>query len=169
MALPNKLKNMNLFGDGESWLGQVTETTLPKIARQMEDYRGAGLDAPVKIDMGGQALEMEIKTGGRITALIRKMGTAAIDGVALRFVGAYQADDTGAYISVEVYVRGRIEELDRGTQKVGEATEETVKFHPVYYRETENNAVLAEIDVLNMIYITDGVDRLADMRAAMGL
>lgn len=43
MGLPRVLKNYNLFNDGESYMGQVEEVTLPKLARKTEDYRGAGL------------------------------------------------------------------------------------------------------------------------------
>ena len=35
----------------------------------------------------------------------------------------------------------------------------------VYYRLEWNGEVLIEIDVLNMVHIVGGIDRLADMRA----
>jgi P2 family phage contractile tail tube protein len=167
MALPKILKNMNTFGDGDSWLGQVSEFTPPKIARKFEDYQGAGMDSPVKIDMGGQALECEFKTGGRLPALALKVGMQKIDGTLLRFLGAFQSDDTGQVTKAEIVVRGRIEELDRGTWKVGEKGEETVKMQLNYYKEIENGRTLVEIDVLAMKYIVGGVDILAAQRAAL--
>ncbi|MCF5956493.1 phage major tail tube protein, partial [Xanthomonas perforans] len=36
MALPKKLKALNLFNDGESYLGQVVEVKLPTLSRKME-------------------------------------------------------------------------------------------------------------------------------------
>lgn len=167
MALPKILKNMNTYGDGESWLGQIGEITLPKIARKLEDYQGGGMDAPIKIDMGGQALECEFKTGGRLPALALKVGMQKADGTLLRFLGAFQSDDTGVTGKAEIVVRGRIEELDRGTWKVGEKGEETVKMQLTYYKEIEDGRTLIEIDVLAMKYIVGGVDILAAQRNAL--
>ena len=36
MAMPRKLKNMNLFNDGNSYLGVCKSVTLPTLARKME-------------------------------------------------------------------------------------------------------------------------------------
>ena len=52
MALPSKLKNMNYFNEGNSYLGQIKTVTLPKLTRKTEDYRGGGMNATVKVDLG---------------------------------------------------------------------------------------------------------------------
>ncbi|HCF4877716.1 TPA: phage major tail tube protein, partial [Pseudomonas aeruginosa] len=48
MAMPRKLKNMNLFNDGGSYQGVVKSCTLPPLARKMEAFRGGGMNGPVK-------------------------------------------------------------------------------------------------------------------------
>lgn len=168
MGLPRILKMMNVFGDGESWLGEVNSITLPTLGRQMEEFRGS-YGRPVEIDLGGTLLELEYKTAGIKPELAAKMGQTLMDGNAVRFVGAYQADDTGLWTSVEIYVRGRIKELNRGDAKVGEAGEESTKMTLVYYREVINNVTVTEIDVLNHVELVDGVDRLAEARNIVGL
>ncbi|MGJ8517589.1 phage major tail tube protein [Carnimonas bestiolae] len=35
MALPSKLKAMNLYGNGDNWQGQVATVTPPKLQRNM--------------------------------------------------------------------------------------------------------------------------------------
>ncbi|VEA33855.1 phage major tail tube protein FII [Salmonella enterica subsp. enterica] len=40
MALPRKLKHLNLFNDGNNWQGIVESLTLPKFTRKFEKYRG---------------------------------------------------------------------------------------------------------------------------------
>jgi len=167
--LPSKLKNMNLFNDGQSYVGQVAEVTLPKLGRNFEDFRGGGMNAAVKVDMGMQPLEMELTIGGLALQFLRQFGQAKASGVMLRFAGAYQADDTGQVKAVEVVVRGRHEELDMGGQKPGDDTEQKTKFAAVYYKLTVDGRVEAEIDVLNMVEVIDGVDRLAEQRAAIGV
>ncbi|WP_018015428.1 phage major tail tube protein [Teredinibacter turnerae] len=38
MALPHKLKDFNLFGNGDSWQGKIAELALPKLTRKYESY-----------------------------------------------------------------------------------------------------------------------------------
>lgn len=169
MSLPRKLKNMNLFGDGESYLGQVASVKLPTLTRTMEDYRGGGMSGPVKIDMGQEALELESKFGGMMRGILRQYGITRHDGVLLRFAGAYQRDDTGDVDAVEVVVRGRHEEIEIGEAKPGEDTEFTVKTACSYYKLSINGAVEIEIDLVNMVENIGGVDRLAQQRRAIGV
>jgi P2 family phage contractile tail tube protein len=169
MALPRKLKNLNLFGDGESFLGQVTEVKLPTLTRSMEDYRGGGMSGPVKIDNGQEAIELESKFGGLMRSVLRQYGVTRHDGVQLRFAGAYQRDDTGAVDAVEVVVRGRHSEIDPGTAKAGDDTEFTVKTACSYFKLVINGVTEIEIDLVNMVEIIGGVDRLAEQRRAIGV
>jgi len=169
MALPRKLKNFNLFGDGESYMGQVEEVKLPTLARAMEDLRAGGMSGPVKTDHGMEAMEMESKFAGYMRAVVRQFGITTHDGVPLRFAGAYQADDTAAVDAVEIIVRGRHQEIDRGTAKAGDNTEFTVKTAISYYKEVVNGVTEVEIDFVNMIEIIGGVDRLAEQRRAIGV
>lgn len=169
MAMPRTLKNLNLFGNGESYLGQVVELKLPTLTRSMEDYRGGGMSGPVKIDNGQEALEMEAKFGGFMRSVLQQYGATRHDAVQWRYAGAYQRDDTGAVDSVEVVTRGRFSEIDMGTAKPGEGTEFSAKFTCSYFKLVVNGATLIEIDLVNMIEIVNGVDRLAEQRRAIGL
>lgn len=171
MAMPRKLKNMNLFNDGESFVGVAKTVTLPKLARKTEDFRGGGMNAEAAADLGldGTALVVEHTYGGIEYKSYRQFGISKADGVPLRFAGAYQRDDTGEVDSVEVVMRGRHTEIDPGNGEAGSDTEHKVTTRLTYYKLIVNGEVLAEIDVLNFIEIIDGVDRLAEQRKAIGL
>ncbi|WP_199098971.1 phage major tail tube protein [Dyella sp. ASV21] len=168
MALPKNLKNFDVFQDGKSWLGQVSSLTLPKLARKMEEFRAGGMDSAIKLDTGGEAMQMTINAAGYLRDAIRKFGTTRVDGVQLRFAGAYQSESSGDYDSVEIVTRGRYSEIDRGDAKPAQATEHKFQFEVAYYKESVNGQELIEIDVLNNIFRVDGVDLLAAQRAAMG-
>ena len=168
MALPRKLKNMNLFNNGASYLGQVVEVTLPKLSRKMEDFRAGGMNAPVQVDHGMDKLELEFTCGGLMRDVFSQFGAANHDAVMLRFAGAYQQDDTGDVDAVEVIVRGRIAEIDGGNSKPGEDTTMKVKMALSYYRMEWNGNVDVEIDIINMIERINGFDRLAAQRQAIG-
>lgn len=169
MALPKKLKNLNLFNDGASYIGQVVELTPPTLSRSMEDYRGGGMSGPVKIDNGQEPIEFEWKCGGLMRDVLRQYGATRHDAVQLRFAGAYQRDDTGAVDAVEIVVRGRHSELEFGSAKAGDDTEFSVKTACSYYKLSINGVTEVEIDLVNMIEIVGGVDRLAAQRRAIGL
>lgn len=169
MALPRKLKNLNLFNDGESYVGQIVELTPPTLTRSMEDYRAGGMSGPVKIDNGQEAIELEWKCGGLMRSALNQYGITTVAGAQLRFAGAYQRDDTGAVDAVEIVVRGRHSEIDFGSAKAGDDTEFTVKTACAYYKLTINGETVIEIDLVNMIEIVNGTDRLAEQRRAIGL
>lgn len=169
MALPAKLKNMNIFNDANNYLGKAAEVTLPKLTIKMEGWRGAGMIGEVKTDMGLDALDLEWKVGGLDLISLRQFGIADVAGVLLRFMGAYQADDGSANHAVEIVMRGRHEELDWGSQKPGDDTEHGIKTPLVYYKLIVDGRTEIEIDLLNSIFIVDGVDRYASIRDALGL
>lgn len=167
MGFPRKLKQMALFVDGR-WVDEAAAVTLPKLNRKLEEYRGGGMNRPVKTDMGGEALEAEFTCAGIVRDILRGYG-ASIAGVALRFGGSYENDDTGEITSVEVVLRGRYEEIDMGEAKPGEDTELKAKMAVAYYKLIWDGRTEIEIDPINMIEIVDGFDLMAPHRAAIGL
>lgn len=169
MGLAAKLKNMNVFDDGTSHLGIATEVTLPKMARKMEGFRAAGMDGEVDVDMGQEKIELEYTLGGVVALAIGGFGLTTHDGKLVRFAGAYQADDTGQVIPVEIVVRGRHQEIDMGNAKPGADTEHKYKMSCSYYKLIVNGREVIEIDIVNMVFRVNGVDRLAAQRAAIGL
>ena len=169
MAFPSKLKQLMMFNNGTAFIGETVSITVPKLVRKHEDYRGGGMGRPVKVDMGGEPLEMEAVYGGPMRDVLRQYGQLNLSGVQQRFVGSHQNDDTGAVDVVEIVTRGRHEEIDMGEWKVGEDTEFKVKSQLSYYKLSWNDVVDIEIDVLGMIEIVGGVDLMAEHRAAMGL
>lgn len=171
MALPKKLKNMNLFNDGGSYAGLVKTVTLPKLGRKLESFRAGGMDGPVKVDLGhsDDGLQMEYSLGGYELIALRQYGAVRVDGVMLRFAGSVQQDDSGNVSAVEIVTRGRHEEIDFGEATPGEDTEHKITTALTYYKLTVDGDTIIEIDLLNMIFIVDGEDLLAAHRKAIGL
>lgn len=171
MALPRKLKHLNLFNAGDNWQGLIESVTLPKVTRKFEKYRGGGMAGAVDIDMGldDGALDTEFTCGGVEAKLFKQMGTLTVDGVQLRFTGSIQRDDTGEVQAVELVVRGRHKELDSGEWKTGESSTTKVSGTNSYAKLTINSEVLYEIDLVNMIHIVDGTDLMEAHRNALGL
>ncbi|EQC0804537.1 phage major tail tube protein, partial [Escherichia coli] len=105
MAMPRKLKLMNVFLNGYSYQGVAKSVTLPKLTRKLENYRGAGMNgsAPVDLGLDDDALSMEWSLGGFPDSVIWELYAATgVDAVPIRFAGSYQRDDTGETVAVEV-------------------------------------------------------------------
>ena len=170
MALPKKLKLMDLFNEGNSYLGQTGEVTIPKLVRKFEDWRGGGMNGNVKIDLGlgDDTTEFNWKLGGIDELILEQFGAQTVDAIMLRFNGSYQRDDTGATSALEIVVRGRHEEIDFGNQKQGDDTETSVKTIWSYYKLSIDGVTKIEIDIPNMIEIVNGVDLMAKHKANIG-
>ena len=168
MGFPSKLKNMNLFGNGESYLGIAGEVTLPKLTMKLEEWRGGGMLGPAPIDQGLDKLELEFKVGGILAGAFRQFGAPGYAAQQNRFAGAYQDDNTGTVVALETVTRGKISEIDMGTAKPGDDTEHTFKVTCTYYKLTVDGVDWIEIDFVAGIFTVFGVDRYAEIRAAIG-
>ena len=124
MALPRKLKHLNLFNAGDNWQGLIESVTLPKSPASSKSIAAAAWAGAVDIDMGldDGALDTEFTCGGVEAKLFKQMGTLTVDGMQLRFTGSIQRDDTGEVQAVELVVRGRHKEVDSGEWKTGESS-----------------------------------------------
>lgn len=169
MALPSKLKGFNLFHNGENFAGKVTELTLPKLTRKMDDYQAGGMGGPVKIDLGQEAIQLEWTGGGFLKSVLQQYAALKHDAVLLRFAGGYQAEDSDRFDAVEIVVRGRHSEIDLGTAKTKEDTAFKVTTVASYYKLSMNAETLIEIDFVNMVEFVNGTDLMQALRAACGL
>lgn len=171
MAMPRKLKNMNLFNDGGSYQGVVKSCTLPSLARKMEAFRGGGMNGPVKADLGfdDDGIQFEWTLGGLDLTALKQYGAVSASGVMLRFAGSFQQDDTGEVTSVEIVVRGRHETIEMGDAQPGEDTEHKITTTCSYYKLVVNGEEVIEIDLLNFVEKVNGKDLLEAQRKAIGL
>ncbi|KWE44624.1 phage tail protein [Burkholderia ubonensis] len=169
MGMPRKLKGFNLFQNGENFVGQVTEITLPKLTRKMEDYQGGGMSGPIKVDFGNEGIQMEWTAGGFMKSVLQQYGITQHDGVLLRFAGGYQTEDSTSVDAVEIVIKGRHSEIDPGSAKAKEDTAFKVTTVASYYKLSINGEDIIEIDFVNMIDRRNGTDLLEALRKAIGL
>ncbi|MFZ6712014.1 phage major tail tube protein [Undibacterium sp. TC9W] len=169
MGLPSKLKNFNLFNDGASYIGLVPELTLPKLSRKMEDYIAGGMSGPIEIDYHNEKIELDWTAGGLLVDALAQYGAITHDAIMLRFAGAYQNDQDGAVDAVEIVVRGRHKEIEMGNAKMADKSEQKFKTTCSYYKLSVNGEEIIELDFINGVEIIGGIDRTAEIRAAIGM
>lgn len=159
-------KFFDVFDQNKSFLNQAKSIELPKLVRKMEDYKGGGMDGDIQIDMGQDKMECTITYVGKNNAA-KEWGARTHDAIYRRITAAYQDDDSGAIDAVEWEIRGRLIEIDEGNLEKGKMNEEKEKIAVTYYRKRVNGVTITEIDTVNMVCITNSIDRLAAFKAAI--
>jgi P2 family phage contractile tail tube protein len=168
MALPKKLKNMNLLVDAYGFAGKVNEVTLPKITQKLEEHRAGGMDAPVEYDMGLEKLECGFSLAEYDPAVLVLFGLTLNNSVPVTVRG-YAEDESGKSQTIVARMRGRLTEQDPGTWKPGDNAELKGKLSCTFYSLTIDGIELIHIDIPNMERRIAGVDQLKKQREALGM
>ncbi|MFU1517538.1 phage major tail tube protein [Vreelandella alkaliphila] len=169
MALPYILKDFNLFGDGHNWQGQIPELTLPELARRMVEYEGGGMDGPIEVDHGNELQTFEWTAGGMIVDIFDTYGSPIHDAAMLRMTGAYESDEDGGIIPVEIVMRGRHKTINLGDASKGDNNQISVTTSLSYFKLIVDGEEIIERDVPGYVFKVRGVDRLAGRRRALNL
>lgn len=167
--LPRTLRNFSLFIDGQGYAGRITELTLPTLGIQTEDYRAGGLDAPIAIDMGMEALTAEFTLAEYDPDALKVFGLYDQNAVQLTARGALQRNGDTDAVAVVCNMTGSISSFDPGSFEAGAMTEAAFTMAVRYYKFAVANEDLIEIDIENMKRIVNGTDQLASLREAMGV
>ncbi|MDZ4374909.1 MAG: phage major tail tube protein [Phenylobacterium sp.] len=166
--LPSVLKMMSVFVNGESYAGQALKLTPPKLVFKTEEFVGGF--GTVKMPTVLEALDIEHTYAGPIPrAITAGFGSAGLGREMIRWVGAYQDQDSGRPQAHELVAVGSHLELEFGDQEVGTKVESKAMTHCTYFKWTVDGGVRFEIDKLERIFVVDGVDRYAELRAMIGL
>ena len=164
------LRDFVLFNGADKMVGRIDEFQPPALKRVVENFRGAGMDAAMPIDMGMEPLEASWTTSGidrgtyggfglmnglRSTAIVR---AAIIDPA------------TGLPKPVVHTMIGDLTVVEPSSYKPGERATLKTTMACLYYKLTHSvpGLPLVEIDVLNGIRIINGIDHLIASRLIVG-
>jgi P2 family phage contractile tail tube protein len=164
MQYPRTIRNFGAFIDGRSYCGRVTEGKLAELKMQTASHRGAGMDAPVAVDMGMEAMRTELTLAEWPPELIKMFGTR--QRLTLR-PGAMGEEDFTADTFVAT-VGGRFSVTNFADLKPGSDAPLKLTIETDYFRMLHNGEELFEIDVKAGKRIIGGVDQLEALRASMG-
>ena len=147
MALPRKLKHLNLFNDGNNWQGIVESLTLPKFTRKYEKYRGGGMPGAVDVDLGldDSALDTEFFHWSVLNCCcLNRWVKPRWMASSCALPALFSVTIPGKCRPVELVVRGRHKEVDSGEWKTGESNTTKVTSTNSYAKLTINGEVLYE-------------------------
>jgi uncharacterized protein len=164
ITVPHTLKNFNLFvakagSNASQYAGLVTELNLPKLTLKTEEYRAAGMDAPIPVEVGMEAISCDFTLAEYRKDILDFFGFFDYD-TTVTFRGAFD-DGKNDPIATEVKVNGLVKETDFGSWKLGNLTTFKASFVATYYQLSFNGEEAIEIDLFNMVRKINGVDQLA--------
>jgi len=162
---PRTIRNFNAFIDGTSYFGRVSEAKMPMLQLNTEEHRGAGMDAPIAVDMGLQAMTAEISFHEWVPDLVTLFGRK--QRLVLR-PGAVGEDDFGADTFIAT-IGGRWSTIEPAQLRPGTPSPLKLITSCDYFRMEANGTELFEIDVENGKRVIGGVDQLEGIRQAMGI
>lgn len=167
--LPAVIKNMNVFVDGTSYAGVAKTVALPELVKKTEDYRAAGMIGDIALDMGFEKLEMTVTYTGVDSRQFAQLARCGVSDLPIRYIGAYERQDTCQHVTREVYMRGALTGLPLGEIELGSPNEQELTYSVTYIKVVDDGVTMLEIDVVNGICILAGVDKTAEINARLGL
>lgn len=167
--MPAVLKNFNVRIDGDSHAGTAKTINLPEIVKKTEDYRAAGMLGDVKLEMGFEAMESTITYTGVDSRHIAQLAYCGVSDLPIRFIGAYERQDTCQHVVRDVYMRGSVTNLPLGELELGSINEHELTYAVSYLKLVDDGVTFLEIDFVNGIFIVAGKDMTDNINAKLGL
>lgn len=168
MAARNVRKNLNLFVDGRGYAGQIEDFNAPKLTLKTEDFQGGGMHGAIELTMGHERLETDFSLIAYDRDVLANFGV--VEGREVQFTAREVLESHDGTVTAVVHnMRGKIKEIDPGTSKAGEKATLKVSMALTYYKLTHGGLIVAEADVVNMVWNQNGVDTLEAFRSALGI
>lgn len=170
MPALEKIINANVFIDGYSFLGKAREVRLPTVNIENTEHRPLGTFGTVGLPQGVGRMEMSIIFDHFEAAAWKRMDP--FKPVNLTFRAAQQEYDPSSGIvrtkQVRIYARGTFASGEAGNVTAAEGGQRTITLSLLYYKLVIDSETICEIDPVNNIYIVNGQDVLASVRAVIG-
>ncbi|MEL6477614.1 MAG: phage major tail tube protein [Pseudomonadota bacterium] len=162
---PRTIRNFNAWLDGVSYFGKVKTGTMPELALATQSFRGGGMDAPIDIDMGQEAMTAELVFAEHAPELLGKWGT--VQRIVLRAAAQGETDFEADQLTFTL--GGRITRQAPAQFGAGSDVDLTLAMNVRTYRIEHGSNVKVDIDIEAGKRLIDGVDQIASTRAALGI
>lgn len=168
--IPEKSINFSVYLNGEDLLG-VAEGTIPALEAMTSEVKGAGIAGVVESPVLGHFNSTTFSLTFRTTtdAFMRLFDHVTND---IELFGAHQYYDAGPgeyrIVQLHVYLKAITKSSTPGNLVVGDNMDTQVELEVLYMKVSLNGRLRVEMDKINYIYKVDGIDRLAEVRRALG-
>ncbi|MDQ3231787.1 MAG: phage major tail tube protein [Pseudobdellovibrionaceae bacterium] len=166
MKLPKHLKNFNVMFGISDFSAICEEVALPKIKYKTEEWRGAGMAAPIEIDVGLEKLEATFKFGEQTIEGYLSAGVN-LSGLITATIFGHIASVDGSSEGITCVLRGWVKGVDPGTWKAGDpkSATQTVEMSVLSWILTRGAVPLITVDVMAGTTLIGAFDQHAAARA----
>lgn len=170
MKIPDKLINFAVYLDDGELLG-IVDATLPSFTPLKETAKGAGILGEYEVGVPGHYSAMKLGfTWRHATASAIKL--CAPEGRSLTLKAAAQSIDSSNYtpivVPISIFIRQFSSDMSLGNFDPATAMGTTTEVECAYFKLDYDGTTVFELDKLNFKCVVDGVDKVAEVRAAMG-
>ncbi|MBR0278790.1 MAG: phage major tail tube protein [Synergistaceae bacterium] len=168
--IPEKSINFSVYLNGEDELG-IAEGTIPALEAMTSEVKGAGIAGVVESPVLGHFNSTNFSLTWRtVTNNFMKLFDHVTNDIEL-FAGLQQYDaGLGVYrvAPLHVYMKAITKTSTPGNLTVGDNMDTQTEFEVLYMKIELDGKERVEMDKINYIYKVDGVDRLSELRVALG-
>jgi P2 family phage contractile tail tube protein len=161
--LPRSFKNFNAYVNGAGWAGRIAEAELPDLKAKLEEFRGGGMDAPKKIDVGMEALSGKLIFAEYLPEIMSLAFLGDTEATRVVLKGAQQRNAEPAQ-SIIIEIGGSFDAVTMGKWKAGDLTTNEVEVSIGYYKLSIGGRRVWEIDIDNYVRFVGDVDVLGSVR-----
>lgn len=159
------LTKVALFADGRSYAGECNQVTLPELNIQTEEFRAGGMDSPVEMDMGMDAMRASFEFLSVPAEIMKLFGREDVPVTCRGLLKSHDGTKRGATAEL----RGKFIGQNPNNWQAGQQNNYTGTFAVTFYRLTIGGEVIHEIDTVRMVRIIGGIDQLEVDRQALGI
>ena len=168
MALTYVLRKFVVWADGFGKLGEGENCKLPTMEINSEEFRGGGMDAPSKVDLGMNALTLEFKLSSMDPQVYNLWGLSPGQEKQFTIRGALAHQDGTPFAAIASCVGNQMK-VESDAFEPAKKILHTFTVELNYYKLVVGENLLYEIDVINARRIVAGVDQLRQDRISLGL
>lgn len=158
------LTKVATFVDGRNYAGECNQVTLPELNLQTEEFRAGGMDSPVEMDMGMDAMRASFEYLSVPAEVMKLFGQEDVPVTCRGLLKSHDGSKRGATAEL----RGKFIGQNPNNWQAGQQSNFTATFAVTYYRLTIGGEVIHEIDTVRVMRIINGVDQLAEDRQFLG-
>ncbi len=156
--------------NGTQYIGTTT-VDLPDVAMMSDDVSGGGISGTINVATLGQTDSMQVTYNFRTYEDgyfdLFAQETHTVD---LRAAIQTQNRVTGAVeiVPIKITIKGSPKSLSMGSLETAAGSDNSIEHEVTYIKITLNGVVKLEIDKFNSVFVVNGKDYAAQLRAAMG-
>lgn len=170
MADINRITNGNVYLNGENWLGRCEEATLPDVKQKETEHKGLGMVGTIMLPAGLEAMTAKLKMASFYPEIGAQAGNPNVGAsVQVRAnLETWEGETLTNQSALVAFLTGRFTNFPFGTIKTRDNADFELNMTVTHAKLTVDGVPLYEVDVMNNIWIVNGVDLLAAYRLNIG-